>query len=157
VKILSVLMAVSIFSSCLIEKVQVKVKDNDGASAWLNSYTPTNGFDLFEGEKIKSVIIPDKYKAEYITRLNINQFVELNEEDYFLLTGNFLKKEYGLVVRAVYTHGPGHFAIYQSKDDMILVEYGYNGSGYNELNKTGLIIETDILPKEFYVSFLGIP
>ena len=155
-KIINMLIIVSIFNSCLVGKV-VSVADNDGASVWLNRYNPTDSLNLFEGKEIISVIIPDENKAEYITKLDANQFVKLSDEEYFLLTGKLLKKKYGLAVRAVYTHSPGHFAVYQSTDNMILVEYGYMGSGYNELNKMVLIIETDTLPKEIYVSFLGIP
>jgi hypothetical protein len=155
-KILNMLLVIAIFTGCHTAKVNVR--DNDNASAWLNRYNTEGRYPLlFDEENLPVVVIPDNYKAEYIARLESGQYIELTAEEYSLLTGRFLKKKHGLAVRAVYTQIYGHFFATQSEDYGIFVYYGYMGSGYDQLNKTVIILETDMLPKEIYVSFTSTP
>jgi hypothetical protein len=155
-RILSVLIIAFIFTGCHTAKVNVR--DNDNASAWLNRFNQGGPpYTFFYGEQIPVVVIPDIYKAEYITRLENNQYAELTAEEYTVLTGYSLRMRHGLAVRAVYTQIYGHFFATQSEDGSILVMFAYMGAGYDQLNKTVLLLETDRLPKEIYVSFTSTP
>jgi hypothetical protein len=111
--------------------------------------------DMFMSiEKFPYIIIEDEYKDEYINLLNNNSYLVLNDENYFLLTGQLLRKKYGIAIRGVYSNLGGSFSVVRNIENEYIVMYIVGGitSSYN---KTILIVETDSLPVKIYICLGG--
>lgn len=141
---------IAMSTSCCTSK-NYKIIDNDNASLWINRVKiPSSPISVFDGEELTFSIMPEEKKNEYITRLEEVQYIELNCDEYFILTKNILTKKYGFAIRAVYPHLGGHFTVDRNEKNEYYVHYLVMGSRVWEYNKAVLIIEADEFPKEIF-------
>jgi hypothetical protein len=145
------LVIISLFSCTSKDDSNYEIQDYDYASEWINRVkVPSSSIERFTGEKIDFSIMSCDQKPKYLSRLTDVQFSELNEYEYLTLTGKSLQLKYGLIIRAVYTHGGGNFNVKKNDKNEYYVHYMVMGSRVWEYNKEILIIEADELPVEIY-------
>jgi hypothetical protein len=144
--------SISVFVICCKPKeYRGETMDNIIAKEWLSSYIPeTEKSDWGKKfEEIPFIIISDEYRDLYIEKLKDKQYCILDGEDFFLLTGKVLEKEYGLAIRGVHSlHYDKSYHIIEIEENEYLVLY-IGDRVY--LNKTVLIIELDELPENIYI------
>jgi len=148
------IITVLLFSCTPKDNRNYDIEDNDYASEWINRTTSS----YLEIEKLGVVeiafsIVPDNQRGIYIKRLKSAQYVELEEDEYFQLTQKRPNKKYGLAIRALYTQLGGDFNVIRDYENNYHVHYMVMGSRVWEYNKTVLLIETDELPNEIFISY----
>ena len=136
------------------EEYKYEINDYDNASYWLNDLIKTKNDMFMDIEEFSYTIIHDKQKDEYIKLLSDKEYYILNNETFFLLTGQTLKRKYGLAIRGVFSHSGGNFNISRNIENEYVVIYIVGGITVS-YNKTVLIIETDKLPVKVYICLGG--
>ena len=134
---------------CNPKEKKIEIVDNENAADWLSITIPKrqNGM-LNHYEEIPYVIMNNNYISFYIKTLQEKQFHILNDEEYFFLTGQLLKKKYGLAIRGVYSYPICDFTIIRiNKNEYLILNIG----DLFDFKKTVLIIELDELPENIFV------
>jgi len=134
-----------------------KMTDNEQASLWINRLRVSYlSIEKYNAEEIFFTVIPEIQKNKYVNSLKDTQYIILEENEYVKLTKSNLHKNYGLAIRAVYTHSGGDFILFRNTmngDNNFIVQYVVMGSSVSEINKEVLIIEVDDLPKEIFIDY----
>lgn len=153
-KMLPLLAFFSLLICCKAKEYKIEIKDNDNASEWLNDYMVNKNSMFIDVEEFPYAIIEGEFRDGYIKKLNDKQYYILDNEEYFLLTGQILKKKHGLAIRGVFSQLDGWFSVTKNIKNEYMVIYIVGGitSSYN---KTVLIIETDELPLDIYICLGG--
>ena len=95
--------------------------------------------------------IKEEYKNDYINKLNKDEYIILNEADYYLLTGKVLEKRIALAVRGICSRRDREaFAVFITKinNDLLIKSYAVNG--FDDSEKAVLIVEIDEMPENIF-------
>jgi tricorn protease-like protein len=104
----------------------------------------------FKGEKIKPILIPNKYEDEYFEKLSKNAYCIFPHEISELKN----KKTHTIAVRAVYTNLGGEYEVLQNDNGDISINYMVLGK-VKKINKSILLLQVDILPVNVFISYTG--
>jgi len=126
--------------------------DNEGASSWINVYNVSNPCAFIE-PIIFSMLYGEK-RIKYLSYLENNSYVELTENEFYILTKKRLEKNHGLIIRAVHLQYGGYFSVAKNEYNEYLVTYLVMGSGIYQRGKAIIIFEADELPTNIYIDYL---
>jgi len=126
--------------------------DNEDALSWVNIYNVSNPCP-FTDSVVFSMLYGDN-RIKYISYLENNPYVVLDDNEYYMLTKERLNKKYGLLIRAVHLQFGGYFSVAKNKCNEYLVTYLVMGSGIFQRGKAIIALELDELPNNIYVEYL---
>jgi len=136
------------FIVLLLFIISCKPREKD-VLMWLNRYSVEKSGNTLS-EQFPFFEIKKKYRDVLIKKLNYEKYVILSVDDYYLLTGQILKKKYGLAIRGIGSHPDGEFGVFKNyKNELYVISY-LTTDDFSYYKKAVLVIEIDEIPEDIY-------